>query len=842
MERAHLDTIMSTLKLPASLKENIEADFLYGSSHGLPEGPEEATLARRETWILKAISRYNESGKELLYEYQEDFTGWNQRHFESCNILIQRALKSHLETNGVTLLGRANGKRSERLARALELEYEDLPTPKGTSNLVPTPSERNTETTILRITEQPTSVTPKNEQQDEPDQDTKTGAIETTPFVSQGLRGSSEFTPKQNSDENKVSGIPRADIRGFTVNPNSMENELEQHRMISIYDYLPPLQVPNKRVEPHMVKALSSAWNKANDYSGEPYDIFDDKVREFMTICEMLQIELSQVHALFPQILTKSARTFFITNMRTHMTFKEMYMKLKERFEDTYTRQIYYRDWSSISFRSVKAELDQQGKRDSEVLAVMLEKLQKCQRALGPKFAHEEHLIAATLRAIESVRELKTVVANPAITFTELSNQITTTMKLEERYAAHNTFFVDRRYEPYKGKGDRSKDRYPRRMNDNRGWRAPTNKGCYTCGKPGCRPSNHTEEERQRFRERRIRDRQKKREDKRGNNQFMATGENEKSTEEQSDDLNRVTSGEEAEEEDSEDGYISAYFMNNETAEFLADESFQHRLEQAQKRFQTTNEQKKEDPHQTLHQRDVDEIWHGIIPDTGAATISTAGIGQVRALQRRKPDILIDKANPNKATVRFGAGKGITVVGKITLDTQIGEITFHVVPTSAPFLLCIQDMDKLGVYLNNTSNELVKANGTRVPILCKWGHPWFYLPGTEPKEPATYLTRNANIAMTFLTEKELRTVHRRFGHPSVERLWKTLQRAGHEVNRDALELINRFCHHCQIKGSAPQRFKFTLKDDIDFNYEGACTRLEPLGSNAPAPRLGDPTC
>ncbi|KAI1653193.1 hypothetical protein F4813DRAFT_383489 [Daldinia decipiens] len=32
--------------------------------------------------------------------------------------------------------------------------------------------------------------------------------------------------------------------------------------------------------------------------------------------------------------------------------------------------------------------------------------------------------------------------------------------------------------------------------------------------------------------------------------------------------------------------------------------------------------------------------------------------------------------------------------------------------------------------------------------------------------------------------------------------------------------INKFCHHCQVKGKAPQRFKFSLKDpDMDFNYE-----------------------
>ena len=32
-------------------------------------------------------------------------------------------------------------------------------------------------------------------------------------------------------------------------------------------------------------------------------------------------------------------------------------------------------------------------------------------------------------------------------------------------------------------------------------------------------------------------------------------------------------------------------------------------------------------------------------------------------------------------------------------------------------------------------------------------------------------------------------------------------------------MINKFCHYCQTKGSAPQRFKFKIKDEIDFNHE-----------------------
>ena len=32
-------------------------------------------------------------------------------------------------------------------------------------------------------------------------------------------------------------------------------------------------------------------------------------------------------------------------------------------------------------------------------------------------------------------------------------------------------------------------------------------------------------------------------------------------------------------------------------------------------------------------------------------------------------------------------------------------------------------------------------------------------------------------------------------------------------------MINKFCHYCQIKGKSSRRFKFTLKKDVDFNYE-----------------------
>ena len=74
------------------------------------------------------------------------------------------------------------------------------------------------------------------------------------------------------------------------------------------------------------------------------------------------------------------------------------------------------------------------------------------------------------------------------------------------------------------------------------------------------------------------------------------------------------------------------------------------------------------------------------------------------------------------------------------------------------------------------------------------------------------------LAWCHLTETELRQLHRRFGHPSVQRLTNVLQRAGHDVNTAVLKKLTKFCHQCQMHEKSPGRFKFTLKDDHEFNY------------------------
>ncbi|RKF84218.1 hypothetical protein GcM1_137008 [Golovinomyces cichoracearum] len=98
--------------------------------------------------------------------------------------------------------------------------------------------------------------------------------------------------------------------------------------------------------------------------------------------------------------------------------------------------------------------------------------------------------------------------------------------------------------------------------------------------------------------------------------------------------------------------------------------------------------------------------FRGIIIDTGAATNSTAGYDQVRAYLREfNGKIYFSTLGAVKAY--FGVGGSISI-GTISVPTSIREVIFHILNAQTPFLLCLQGMDRLGVYLNNTTNEILR--------------------------------------------------------------------------------------------------------------------------------------
>ena len=94
------------------------------------------------------------------------------------------------------------------------------------------------------------------------------------------------------------------------------------------------------------------------------------------------------------------------------------------------------------------------------------------------------------------------------------------------------------------------------------------------------------------------------------------------------------------------------------------------------------------------------------MPDSGAAGVSTAGKPQVLALQRLDPTIKLDTIAAGLHTIRFGKGEVISHE-IVTIPTLISDIPFHVVPANTPFLLYINNIDRIGIKLDNLENIFI---------------------------------------------------------------------------------------------------------------------------------------
>jgi hypothetical protein len=99
------------------------------------------------------------------------------------------------------------------------------------------------------------------------------------------------------------------------------------------------------------------------------------------------------------------------------------------------------------------------------------------------------------------------------------------------------------------------------------------------------------------------------------------------------------------------------------------------------------------------------------------------------------------------------------------IHIPIGQVEFQIVEADTPFLLSLADMYTLQVYLNNLENVLVTLNGN-VPFVYRFGH-LFLLWGSTLQ---VFITESFDNNPCYLANAELQRLHRRFGHPSVERL------------------------------------------------------------------------
>jgi hypothetical protein len=362
----------------------------------------------------------------------------------------------------------------------------------------------------------------------------------------------------------------------------------------------------------------------------------------------------------------------------------------------------------------------------------------------------------------------------------------------------HDTNFIDRKYRSNYNNRHRTDDRrhFPRKAYQGQapsygprkmfGKDRTTSKKCFVCKKEGCWSSNHTQAERDRSRRQYMQACETLGHEALEFSTFLAEYEGGLDSHDSDDDEPR--------EEDPDD-------HQEPIAQYLQNCAYLHR---------TTGEDTYKAPQtapadQFVLQNQYTTTYQGELWDTGAARVSTVGKCQVEAYLRENPRAKISWI-PGTAKIRFGGSNVEISIGTMLMENAIGQVTYHILDTPTPFLLCLHDADRLKAYFNNVENVIVRADGKTIPVIRKWGHPFF---NTSRAEAGVYLT-----------EPQLRRLHRRFGHPRTERLYRLLKNTGHnDVQEEILRKIGKFCHHCQTHDPAPQRFKFTIKDDCHFNYE-----------------------
>jgi hypothetical protein len=78
-------------------------------------------------------------------------------------------------------------------------------------------------------------------------------------------------------------------------------------------------------LEPEKIARFIKSWDPAQKWSGDPYDLLDDKIKVFLNICYFNEIDPGQFHALLPRILTGRAEKYHLTYVSVDDTFAHGY-------------------------------------------------------------------------------------------------------------------------------------------------------------------------------------------------------------------------------------------------------------------------------------------------------------------------------------------------------------------------------------------------------------------------------------------------------------------------------------------------------------------------------------
>ena len=714
-------------------------------------------------WKVAEYAKDQWRDDDLWEMYHDDFKTFTQQHFEQSSSSAVRALRNHLRENGVYGVA----KRGTPIARALRMLLEE---------------EEPTEWSEQEIKEQLSKG--------------KFNSCRLNQFPNQF------YAPTQPT---LISPSPRPEPTQTVEQPRQTQT-IEPKILGRSQSATPGIQGYGKELT-----NLSKSYSDSLRYTGND-DNLDYKLEIFHDLCDRTDIPWEARIKAFPIMLKDRALDFYYHSCKPQIhkatTFEGLSDSVRQYFEGPEHRRNVLQKWNRMNLRFFIDKFpDRSIGQNFEELVTTLRSLQL---GLDAKYRDDDCFHDRLLAACQDVDVCRYACYRPSPTLPGLLSDLRSSIDTNEKInrPTSQVFYTDRRYHRSQPRQRRDTERPTRQSRD---------KPCYVCGEEGCWSTNHSKEERV-ARKKKLQRRFNKRVD-----QYLLESDDDDGDAPNSDDSDiekevegLFVSPNSPQPDDSEEGEIfltsSGTINGVEAVKILQSHATYHSLTKSDK---TTDSHENDSSAFSTTSRYTSEIFYGIMIDTGASKRSTAGYSQYLAYKKGNfasgTDSNIDRTKAGAVNVQFGIGS-TSSIGTVLVDTPIGRIEFHIVEADTPFLLCLRDMDTLKVQYDNLRNVLVQGKRL-VPVIRRFGHP--FLLWDDSSMSSFLLDIHCNLSQT-----ELRQLHRRFGHPSANRLYSLLKKSGHEdIDHEAIEKLTKFCQTCQKHGESPRRFKFTLRDDsIDFNH------------------------
>ncbi len=99
-------------------------------------------------------------------------------------------------------------------------------------------------------------------------------------------------------------------------------------------------------------------------------------------------------------------------------------------------------------------------------------------------------------------------------------------------------------------------------------------------------------------------------------------------------------------------------------------------------------------------------------------------MGQFKALQRISNNLALNKKTV-ESSIKFEIDDTL-ILEFVELNTSFEMITFHIIEVNIPFLLCLDDLNRLNIYFNNLINQMIQHEHTsmkkRHSVIRRHGH------------------------------------------------------------------------------------------------------------------------